>query len=298
MQLPVFHPCVRLSRWKDNPGELSFVPPDGRFMLAGYETDLLPSSLDSDVPPNQSEKIFLPATVDMKTSLGSTGLDFEAQLTLNNSFPGSTTAAKSSGGARTASNNTPFSFGAGSSGSSTSPIIENLVVTIPLPMHVRSVTELKTSRGEADFNASTKTVEWRVPTKDGSSINGVATLTGTIAGPFNPGDEQQDDLDAAETGRTKTLAGYYDNESVAMVESHLSENEAHHTNDKKSQVNKGLMPGSIAVSFNVKGWLPSGIRVDSLLIDTKKSKGLGDGVKPYKGVKYLTVSRQGIERRI
>jgi hypothetical protein len=58
------------------------------------------------------------------------------------------------------------------------------------------------------------------------------------------------------------------------------------------------MPRSISVSFSVKGWLASGIKVESLLIDTKRSKGLGDGVKPYKGVKYLTVSRQGVERRI
>jgi hypothetical protein len=58
-----------------------------------------------------------------------------------------------------------------------------------------------------------------------------------------------------------------------------------------------LMPTSATVSFSVRGWLPSGIRVESLNIDPRRSRGLGEGVRPYKGVKYLCVSRRGIERR-
>ena len=50
LDLPVFHPCVRLARWREKPGELSFVPPDGRFVLAGYEVDLLPFAADDDKP--------------------------------------------------------------------------------------------------------------------------------------------------------------------------------------------------------------------------------------------------------
>ena len=57
------------------------------------------------------------------------------------------------------------------------------------------------------------------------------------------------------------------------------------------------MPSSATISFSVKGWLASGVRVDSLLVDAKKSRGLGSGVTPYKGVKYLTVSRKGVEVR-
>lgn len=40
------------------------------------------------------------------------------------------------------------------------------------------------------------------------------------------------------------------------------------------------------VSFSYKGAVPSGLRVDSLKVVA--AKGLGDSVKPYKGVKYLT----------
>jgi len=46
------------------------------------------------------------------------------------------------------------------------------------------------------------------------------------------------------------------------------------------------MPRCALVAFSVKGWLASGVRVDSLKV--VGGKGLGEGVKPYKGVKYLT----------
>jgi hypothetical protein len=57
------------------------------------------------------------------------------------------------------------------------------------------------------------------------------------------------------------------------------------------------MPNSASVSFSVRGWLPSGIKVESLNIDQRRSRGLGESVKPYKGVKYLCVSKRGVERR-
>lgn len=46
------------------------------------------------------------------------------------------------------------------------------------------------------------------------------------------------------------------------------------------------MPRCALVSFSVKGWLASGVKVESLKVIG--GKGLGEGVKPYKGVKYLT----------
>src|SRR5436190_851745 len=88
LELPVFHPCVRLARWREKPGELSFVPPDGRFVLAGYEVNLLPIEPDEDKRPSPMEKLFLPASVDLQKSLGPTGADFEVRLMLNTGFPG------------------------------------------------------------------------------------------------------------------------------------------------------------------------------------------------------------------
>ncbi|KAK5270494.1 hypothetical protein LTR40_014109, partial [Exophiala xenobiotica] len=184
MQIPVFHPCVRLARWKDHPGELSFVPPDGRFMLAGYETDLLPSDLNTDQPPSKNDRLFLPAVVDLRPGRGNSGSDFEARLTLNSNFPGVASNIKP-GASRTGSGPIGgLSFGS-SSGSSSAPLLEAVMVTITFPHEVRNVTELKPSRGEATFNVLDKVVEWRVPTKDGATVNGVATLTGAIIGPLN-----------------------------------------------------------------------------------------------------------------
>ncbi|KIY72853.1 clathrin adaptor, mu subunit [Cylindrobasidium torrendii FP15055 ss-10] len=38
---PAFHPCIRLARWASQKS-LSFVPPDGKFVLADYETTQAP----------------------------------------------------------------------------------------------------------------------------------------------------------------------------------------------------------------------------------------------------------------
>ena len=120
----------------------------------------------------------------------------------------------------------------------------------------------------------------------------MATLTGTVTGPFN-----QDDAGEYESNR-RVLSEYYDDEVLANADGHETSNGVERVAPKRGSGNKALMPRSVAVSFNVKGWLASGIKVESLLVDVKRSKGLGDGVKPYKGVKYLTVSKGGVERRV
>jgi AP-3 complex subunit mu len=309
MKSPVFHPCVRLVRWKDHPGDLSFVPPDGRFVLAGYEVDLLPSYVDINTLPSR-EKLFMPATVDLQTGLGEKGSDFEARLTLNTDFPGSQMSSKSTG--RTGTSTPSFSFGGSSSGSSNAPTLEAVVVSIPLPPNVRSVTDLRPSRGEAQFQQFERHIQWKVPTKDGASVSGTATLVGTVVGPVNTEDveEEDDDNETSNGGTANPLLGYYDEGSANATEvsQALTSSKAKGVGvgqtsntsavqQRRSQANRALMPRSVSVSFTVRGWLPSGIKVDSLVIDPRKSRGLGDGVKPFKGVKYITVSRRGVERR-
>lgn len=312
MQLPVFHPCVRLSRWKERPGEFSFVPPDGRFILAGYEVDLLPSSADSDLPPSHGEKLFLPASVDMRTSLGPAGNEFEARLTLNTKFPGAPASSARPGMRQGLSGtSTPsFGFGGSSAGSSNSPIIEAVIVRIPIPSGVRNVTDLRPSRGDANFISWERCIEWRIPTKDGASVDGTATLYGSVVGQLDSALDANENGNDGNTAQVKAnpLLGYYDEDSAAAIDSY-QETSSPATSKavvdptpvakpRKIEVNKALMPTSVVVSFSVKGWLPSGIKVESLAVDVQKSRGLGDGVKPYKGVKYLTVSKNGVERRI
>lgn len=349
MELPVFHPCVRLARWRERPGELSFVPPDGRFVLAGYEVDLIPIDPESDEPPSHMEKVFLPAFVDIEKSLGPTGSEFEVRLTLNTNFPGYPSASRP--GAGRSGPSTPSFLGGGSSGSGggtpSSPVLDEVVVTVPVPQSVRSLTDMKASRGEAIYNPGSEFLEWRVPTKDAGTVSGTATLRCSVSGyqvldnDFDDGGEEPADADS------NLLQGYYDESA-----SYQTPSNAPHTTRKrktkkkkkvkkskapavspsqqpepdptpeqtpepsplkksteppqifhapprktKPQVNASLMPTSASVSFAVRGWLPSGIKVESLNIDPRRSRGLGEGVKPYKGVKYLCVSRRGVERR-
>ena len=308
IELPVFHPCVRLARWRENPGELSFVPPDGRFVLAGYEVDLLPAGTgtEDDAPPSHMEKLFLPATVDLQKNLGANGNEFEVRLTLNTNFPG--TNSRSGNGPRSGTS-TPSFLGGGSSGSSNAPVLDEVVVHVPVPRAVRNITDIRPSRGEAHFLPGSDSLEWRVPTKtkDAGSISGTATLRCTVVGP--PGTENESADEEDEPTRTNPLLSYYD-ESLAPADTSTSapakatattSHDEHPSllgkSARKTSPHAPLMPTSVSVSFAVQGWLPSGIRVDKLLLDPRRSRGLGEGVKPYKWVKYLCVSKRGVERR-
>jgi AP-3 complex subunit mu len=78
IELPVFHPCVRLARWREKPGELSFVPPDGRFILAGYQVDLLPFQ-NGKISHIGSNDLRLPVHVSVTKGLGPSGSEFEIE---------------------------------------------------------------------------------------------------------------------------------------------------------------------------------------------------------------------------
>lgn len=67
--------------------------------------------------------------------------------------------------------------------------------------------------------------------------------------------------------------------------------------DSQEQHNKRMAkskPSYLKLSYSHKGPVPSGLKVDSLKIIS--AKGLGDTVKPYKGVKYMTKSGNYIVR--
>jgi AP-3 complex subunit mu len=292
MELPVFHPCVRLARWREKPGELSFVPPDGRFVLAGYEVDLLPFQ-NGKLGNNSASDLKLPVSVEVKTSLGPTGSDFEVKLFISNvsgqgnsSIGGSSSRSSSRPGPRGGSG-----FGSSHAGNSSSPILEDLVVTVPLPPDVRNMSEIRASRGDTTYSPGGNSIEWNIPAKE--AVAGGATLRCTVTGPLT----DDDDFEA----NGFSLDGRYDYEETPYQTAAVKPVKIDEITDekdlKKVAQNKILMPSSAMVSFSVKGWLASGIKVESLVIDTRKSRGLGEGVKPYKGVKYLTVSRGGVEIR-
>ncbi|KAI9167658.1 Adaptor complexes medium subunit family protein [Paramyrothecium foliicola] len=290
MELPVFHPCVRLNRWKERPGELSFVPPDGRFILAGYEVDLLPftSGKSGSLSANNLK---LPVNLEMKTGLGQTGSDFEVRLQVNKIMgtPSSTSASQMGRGGP------PGRLGGPHPGSPGAPLLDDLVVTIPLPPEVRNLSEIRPSRGDASFNPGEKFLEWHIAAKEISGPTSYFGLRCTVVGTLS-GDEEDGEFD---TNGFAFSTDYSYNEPYQSVPATKVEQEkgtdSNEQDGKKMAQNKLLMPTSASVSFSVKGWLASGLKVESILLDPKRSRGLGEGVKPYKGVKYLTVS-QGVQK--
>lgn len=296
MELPVFHPCVRLAKWRERPGELSFIPPDGRFVLAGYEVDLLPFQ-NGKSGSSSASNLKLPVNIEVKTGLGPQGSDFEVRLFIQkvsgtgNSSLGSSSRLGSTTGNRGASG-FAAQFGT-QAGTSSTPTLEDLVVTIPLPEDVRNLSEIRPSRGDTTYSPGARKLDWLIPAKD--AVVGGATLRCTVAGPL----VEIEDFES--NGFGLSGGGYDYEENAYQAASEKPSNDGALTDDQKDvrkvAQNKILMPTSASVSFSVRGWLASGIKVESLAIDPRKSRGMGESVKPYKGVKYLTVSNHGVELR-
>jgi AP-3 complex subunit mu len=290
MELPVFHPCVRLNRWKERPGELSFVPPDGRFILAGYEVDLLPftSGKSGSMSANNLK---LPVNLEMKTGLGNAGSDFEVRLQVNKIL--GTASSASAGQGRGGG---PGRMGGPHPGSPGAPLLDDLAVTIPLPPEVRNLSEIRPSRGDASFNPGDKLLEWHIPAKEMSGPTSYFALRCTVVGALAGTDEA--DSDPSGFGFNTDYSYNEPYQSAPATKAEPAKETDHNEQDsKKAAQNKILMPSSASVNFSVKGWLASGLKIESIILDTKKSRGLGEGVKPYKGVKYLTVSKGGVEIR-
>jgi AP-3 complex subunit mu len=298
MELPVFHPCVRLARWKERPGELSFIPPDGRFLLAGYEVDLLPS-FDGRGGGYGANNLKLPVHLEVKTGLGSLGSDFEVRLNVSKTFGAGGSSVSSGYGRGGSGPAAGRGFGGGPQpGTQASPALEDVRVTVPLPEDVRNLSEIRPSKGDVTYNPGDKALEWHIPSKDiaGSSY---FSLRCTVQGQLAEEDEESSDP----TGFGFNGVSEYSYDEPYQAETKKKDKKkATATTDeekdgRKTAHNKILMPSSAAVSFSVKGWLPSGIKVESIVVDPRKSRGLGESVKPYKGVKYLTISKGGVEIR-
>ena len=305
MERAVFHPCVRLNRWKQD-GVMSFVPPDGRFALCGYEVDLLGLGVETALSKTGVKDLGLPATVEVTTNLGREGSDFEIRISQPSSSGRSSAATAS-----LQSNLGPSSRRAGiSTGEAKGPTLEDLTVRIPLPAAVRNISDLRPTKGEAHWSLADGSVEWKIPPRDFGPSG--AVLRCTVQGPLSSSGSDEDGasgLGGVMNGMTATTYDYTDD--VEPSTSHHHQRQRQHqqhsttsaasgsaaSEQRKAERNKEIMPNSATLSFSTKGALASGLRVESLLVDTKKSRGVGAEVKPYKGVKYLTVSREGVEVR-
>ena len=295
MERTVFHPCVRLNKWKSE-GVLSFVPPDGRFALCGYEVDLI----GPDFPlvaggTNKSTiaSLNLPASIEVSSGLGTSGSDFEVRVTPSASSVSAAAASLQSNLGKSGAS--AFRSAASSAGDSKNPSLEGLTVHVPLPSAVHNVSDLRASKGEAHWSAVEGHVEWKIPPKEFGP--GAAVLRCTIQGPLSD-DNDDDQAGGIMNGMTATTYDYDEDSAPSAYQQSQNEAKAQNQQDaSKTERNSELMPTSATLSFNVKGSLASGLKVESLLLDTKKSRGVGADVKPYKGVKYVTVSRKGVEVR-
>jgi hypothetical protein len=309
MERVVFHPCVRLNKWSSE-GIMSFVPPDGRFVLAGYEVDLLgPENNFSTTTSarNTMASLNMPATIELTTSLGSSGAEFEVRATPTTSLSSTRPATSATASLQSNLNPRPPNAarsGSGSSGIDSKPAaaaLEYLTIHIPISPSVRNITDLRPTRGEAHWNPASSGVEWRIPPKDFGAVG--AVLRCTLQGPLvDDDDEEQDGNPNGEVINGMTATTYdYDDTAPSTSSSAKRETAPTASSERidayRRERHRELMPTSATLSFSLKGSLASGIRVESLLVDAKKSRELGAQVKPYKGVKYLTVSRRGVEVR-
>ncbi|KAF4810415.1 Malonyl CoA-acyl carrier protein transacylase [Colletotrichum siamense] len=294
----LWHKLLELERTVDNCTKYSGLTlassQYGRFILASYEVDLLPftSGKSGNISSNNLK---LPVNIEMKTGLGPTGSDFEVRLHVNKVLGTGGPSAQSQYGR--GGGGAGRGFGGPHAGTPASPLMEDLIVTVPLPAEVRNLSELRPSKGDASFSPGEKVLEWHIPTKELSVGTSYFGLRCTVVGQLP--DDEDDELDPTGFGFGKSYAYDEPYQATSPVRAKKTTEKADDEKDaKKVAQNKMLMPSSASVSFSVKGWLPSGLKVESILIDPRKSKGLGEGVKPYKGVKYLTVSKggQGVQK--
>ena len=283
------------------------MPPDGRFTLAGYECDLLPGVFDANADSGKIPvpNVSLPVSVEILPCQGVSGDELEVRLSLPLRIGAGASNSLSSSGVTTAKalGNTvrPGPNPSANTNVGGGPTPENIVVSIPLPRKVRNVTDIRCSKGEANYIPSDSELEWRISAREAAGIGSLgATLRFSIIGFSTTTNGQQ----TTENLKLKTDTFDYDEGTNGIYQ----ENEESRSSDTKSMGSKQdqadikaknalLMPQFASLSFCVKGWLASGIRVDALMVNTKASKGLGAGVTPYKGVKYHTISRSGVEIR-
>ncbi|KAF3940510.1 hypothetical protein ABW19_dt0206914 [Dactylella cylindrospora] len=296
LEAPVFHPCVRLSKWNAHPGQLSFVPPDGKFVLASYEVNMLPNFS----PSTAAQNFQLPISITTKTLQGPSSTEFEVRLAIPGNSPYCSATPHQSAGssafsriaAQSAGGSIPSQFlqGGSSTGSSSNPVMEEVSVYIPLPPQVRTLLNSRASKGDFLHDTENSQVHWRLPNSaivPGGSYAFKAEVVVKSYGEDDDGDEN-------------AKISHYDNNYEVDGKLIKAAGEGTATpvggKDKDGKVPPSAqviaaMPRSVLLDFTIRGSLLSGLKVDSLNI--VGGKGLSETVKPYKGVKYISRAGDG-----
>ncbi|KAK6339235.1 hypothetical protein TWF718_008657 [Orbilia javanica] len=302
LEAPVFHPCVRLSKWNSQPGHLSFVPPDGKFVLASYEVNMLPDFSPSISSP---QPFHLPLSVTTKTLQGPNSTEFEVKVTIPHSSPYASSSNSSSSqnsgssafariAAQSAGSSLPSQFLQGpssSAGSSNNPVMEDVAVHIPLPPQVRTLINTRASKGDFIHDTEKNQIRWRLP--NAAIIPGAAyTFKAEVVVKSTYEDEDEDQTSGAK------LSNYDNNYDAGTPKSAVNSGTTTPGKEKEKEKKSppsaqviASMPRSVLLDFTIRGALLSGLKVDSLNI--VGGKGLPESVKPYKGVKYISRAGEG-----
>lgn len=255
INLPSFHQCIKIDKWLDNPGTLSFIPPDGKSTLMNYLIDLSSFSNRKD----QLSMLGL-IDVDFQTGLGVNQNEFEIRLYIKNLK--SVTKIENLSIEIVCEDNSED---------------DNNVDADPTSLDSNRITNIKPGRiTHGDFSYKGKGIsEWNLRT---ISSNIQPMLHGTI---------MTTSLD--DSGSNSDV--FNDSEQHDLIEGITG------NGDDKNKVSKSILPTKplhLKLSYSHKGAIASGIKVDSLKIVS--AKGLGETVKPYKGVKYITQTGNFIVR--
>lgn len=223
-----FHRCVKLDKWKEYNGNLSFIPPDGKFKLMDYSIDL------NQYPKKEQLSMIGSVNIEYNYGLGVNKNEFEIKLYL------------------------PITKGVSK--------IEN--INLEINSNYSNLINIKSNRlthGDFSYKGNGKG-EWNLRNLS-TGVNPI--LYGCIIT-----DDLELDVDSQFLSRSKSNTP----PSAAPTPPSKSKDVNPHS--------KTLKPSYFKLSYQNKGSVPSRLKVDSLKIIS--AKGLGDAVKPYKGVKYLT----------
>lgn len=286
LEYPTFHPCVRNESWledkhsNEKKNSYSFIPPDGKFLLGTYSL----SNVDTGL-----------VHADLRTGLGTDKNEFEVRVWTIMSRDSKT--------------------------------IDDLAINIVSDgSKVRAMKTLRVTAG--DFNSSDgSTGEWRFPGKTPLGWN--ATLRGVLLKqesddesdadeekPVEPNETPEPDppvvkkkgkskvqlIDDSEGSATsqpivkpkKKKSSKKKKESAIASEVSSSTSIANTVVSSKKPIINAIFPTHISLSYKSIGQIPSGIKVQSLKINN--ARGSADGVKPFKGVRYITVTGDYIVR--
>lgn len=284
LEYPTFHPCVRFDSWLNSKASstakntYSFIPPDGKFLLGSYEIENVDVGL---------------VHADLSTGLGTDKNEFEVRVW--------TTMSRDS------------------------KAIENLSIKIVNDgSKVRAMKTLRVTTG--DFNSPDGSEgEWRFPGKTPLGWN--ATLRGVLLKQET--DEELSDVEETtpepvevihkkNKGKSKSqpvttaVPAESDESGEPIVKPKKKKKKAKSkkeviiSDDSSStstpavtavpakKPTTAVFPTHLAISYKSIGQVPSGIKVQSLKINN--ARGSGEGVKPFKGVRYITVTGDYIVR--